>query len=173
MKLFTFLLIFTFSYTVFSAEIKMAAVTSDIDTDTTVFYLETDDQNAIHSMRYITTTRSGQITEDESFTLDQASGGIVTERRDGFDIIKIYLEDFHPLYGGTLRLNYLVNALRGTKKDARLILKKIGHEFLLFDLQGKPINKMFCIGNRIPIAGLVGLRDIQMSFTPGLFTGHR
>lgn len=157
------------SFDIFAAELHMATITTDVDKDVSVFYLETDDENNVHSMRYITTTPRGQISEDQTYSLEEViSNGAVVEQRMGRDVVTLYVENFDPASGGIIRLAYLYNGISGSMREIKLKLVRENNLFKLTDLQNRPVNHMFFKGNWVPIAGLVGIRDITLSFNTGL-----
>lgn len=162
MKLF-FALITLITLKTHAAEFNLASITSNIDTDTTIFYLETNSDGSIDSMRYVTTLESGQISEDMHFTVeDVLDEGVVLEERNGHEIVRLYIEDFQAASGGLVRLNYLVNGATSYRRELRLKLIKLDNQFVLTDMDNNFIDCMYLRGNWIRFFGLVGVRDIEV-----------
>lgn len=151
-----------------AAQVKMAIITSDIDAEIRDFYMITNNKNEIDSVRYVTYLSSGQILEDETTPAETviADGTVVVERQ-GRDVVRLEVEkDFSVKEGGTIRMNYLYNGITGTRRAYQLKLIKIGDTFKLQDLEGKPVNNFFVVGNRSRVAGVIGVKEIRSSFKP-------
>lgn len=149
--------------------IRMAVITSEFDKNVTDFYLETDSQNKIHSMRYVTTMPDGGIFEDVTLSPEtvMAEGAVIVVR-NGREAVKLFVEDFSLITGGTIKLNYLFSGLTNTWHTKRLKLNVVANSFRLFDLEGKITNKLFMKINWNRIFGAVGIREIQTTFSPEL-----
>lgn len=162
MKLFIALFTLT-TFTVHAAEFNLASITSNIDTDTTIFYLETNSEGLIDSMRYVTTLESGQISEDMHFTVeDVLDDGVVLEERNGYEVVRLFIDEFNQSSGGVVRLNYLVNGATSSRRELRLKLVKQGNNFVLTDMNDNFVDCMYLRGNWIRFFGLVGVRDIEV-----------
>lgn len=167
MKLFFAFTLIAFSLISSATELKVATITTDVDKDVSVFYLDINPDGHVDGMRYVTTAVSGQITEDFYFTLAEVqANGAVVEERNGYEVVRLYLEKFTSKDGGIIRLNYLVNGATHLKRDLRLKLVQEEGTFVLADLEGKKVNQLFFFGNYIRFLGLVGVREIKASFTP-------
>jgi hypothetical protein len=146
-----------------AAEFILANITSNIDTDTTVFYLETNSDGLIDSLRYVTTTESGQISEDTRFTVEEVlNGGVVLEERAGYEAVRLFAKNFEPLSGGIIILNYLYNGVTSTRKELHLKLTREGNQFFLTTLKNEFVDCIYLQGNWIRIVGLVGIRNIHV-----------
>jgi hypothetical protein len=164
MKVLFSLLLVTLSLTVSAAVSKMAVITSEFDRDVRDYYLETDNQNAIHSMRYTTTNPNGGISEDVTVSPEQVmENGIVVFEHKGYKAVILELENFNVSTGGTIKINYLFSGVTGQRLHKRLSLKLVNGEFLLFDGE-KRVNKMFFIVNRSRVLGVIGVKEIQTTF---------
>lgn len=168
MKVFLSLILVTLSLVANAAQTKMAIITSEFDRDVRDYYLETDSENKIHSMRYTTTAPNGSIYEDVTATPEQVlENGIVVFEHKGYKAVILELENFNVATGGTIRINYLVSGVTGQRNVKRFALKKVGNEFLVFDGE-KRVNKMFFIVNRSRVLGVIGVKEIQSSFDPAM-----
>lgn len=144
-----------------AAEFTLATITSNIDKDQTVFYLETNSEGAVDSMRYVTTTESGQISDDTYFTLEEVlDGGVVIEERAGHEAVRLHLKNFDAQTGGTVILNYLYNGVTSSRKELHLKLVRDGERFFLTNAKDELVDCIYLQGNWIRIVGLVGIRNI-------------
>lgn len=149
--------------------IKLAVITSEFDKNVTDFYLETDDQNKIHSMRYITTMPNGGIFEDVSLPAENVMrDGAVIVVRNGREAVKLFVENFSLETGGTIKLNYLFSGVTNAWHAKRLLLKLEENHFKLFTLESQRTNRLFLQINWSRLFGVIGIREIQTSFSPDL-----
>jgi hypothetical protein len=167
MKGLMFLLFCLLSFSVAAKEIRLAVITSDTDDETTIFDLHTTSRGEIEGLRLIRSAKSGQIKQDETFNYEEVvNDGALLQERDGHEVIKLFTDKFSRENGGIVRVNYLVNGLRGTRREVRLMLQKKGGVFGLYELNGAPVNRMLVKGNYVRLLGLVGVADIVMSYQP-------
>ena len=103
---------------------KVAKISSEFNKNITDFYVETDDDNVIDTVRYITTTPNGGINEDVSVPAETVMDeGSVISRHNGYEAVRLEVENFNPKSGGTIKLNYLFNGISGARQIKRLLLK--------------------------------------------------
>lgn len=160
------LLLFTASVGALAETLKLAVITSEIDKNVTEFYIETNDAGIIESLRYVTILPNGGIFEDQTVPADQVlREGTVIVERSGHDVVKLETEKFSLETGGTIKLNYLFNAMTGSRSVKRIQIKK-QPEFHLYDLQNNKINRMFVKANTSRVFGIIGVRDIETSYQP-------
>ncbi len=158
-------LFFLLSFSSAAEVFKLSVITSEFDQNVTNYFLETNDQNVILSMRYVTTMPDGDIFEDVSVSAERAmSDGIVIVERNGLQVVKLELEKFDVSFGGMIKLNYLFNGVTGKRSEKRLFLKLEQQQFMLFDQDNKRLNTMFLEANRVRIFGIVGVKSILTSF---------
>lgn len=143
---------------------KLATITSDIDQDITEYYIETDHQNKIESMRYVTIMPNGGIYKDETIPVEEIiSDGIVIVEQGGLDAVKLEVENFNVHKGGVVKLNYLYNGITGVRQTKKLLLNVPSQKYELAEVQGQRINRMFFKANRT-IVGVVGVKYIETSY---------
>lgn len=158
--------LFFVSFSLNAKVTKIAVITSEFDQNVTDYFIETDEKNVIVSMRYVTTMPNGGVFEDVSVTAERAMAeGIVVVERNGYEAVRLELENFDLTNGGIVKLNYLFNGMTGTRREKRLILKLNQDEFILFNLNNNPVNKMFLEANRLRVVGIVGVKSILTSFS--------
>lgn len=166
MKLFLLAFLVFSSVTAFCHELKMAVIASEFDEDVTHFYLVVNNANVIDSIRWIKFNPSGQVMRDATATAAQViEEGIVLEERNGFEAVRLEVENFNVENGGTIRLNYLFSGVTGARKIQRLLLKKIENIFILTDLAGQRVNRLFLVANRSRIFGIIGIKEILTSWS--------
>lgn len=166
MKVSLILALFVFSLTASAKIIKMAVITSEFDKNYTDYYLETDENNKLESMRYITTMPNGGIFEDITVTADQAmKDGAVIVEREGRQVVRLELQNFDMKKGGTIILDYLFNGATNNRRTKKLFLDNKNGEFILLD-NGKRVNRLFLVANWIRVLGVVGVYEIQSSYKP-------
>lgn len=168
MRTLIFTLCLFLSLTTLAAEQRMAIITSDIDGEIRDFYLITDDNNDVDSVRYVTYLSSGQILEDVTIPAETVvSEGSVVVERNGHAAVRLEVEnDFTLKNGGTIRLNYLYSGITGSRRNHHLILKKHDGFFILTDMNNQKVNDIFVIGNRNRLVGFVGVKEIKTKFKP-------
>lgn len=151
-----------------ASERRLAIITSDIDAEIRDFYLITNDDNVVDSVRYVTYLRSGHILEDKTVPAHVVmEEGTVIVERDGRDAVRLETEkDFNVNAGGTIRLNYLYSGVTGNRRVHKLLLKKEDGVFTLKDTKDQEVNSIFVLGNWHRILGLIGIREIQTSLKP-------
>jgi hypothetical protein len=166
MKFLAFCLAMSLSMGVFADEIKLATITSDAVSDTTIFYLETNSDGSAQAMRYVTTGESGQVLEDIHHTLEVIlEGGVTLREMEGREVVRLFLESFDTTKGGKVKLNYLANGVTGSRGNHNIQLIKKDGKFTLANLDGKVINKMTIYGNwsRI-LRRWIGVSSIATTF---------
>lgn len=151
----------------FAAEIKMATITSNIDQDVARFFLITDDKGDIDSMRYTITKINGSISEDITHPVERVmQDGVILVERDGFSVLKLFVEKFSPKTGGIVKIDFLYSGVSGTRYYVpyKLTRNETGYDFTSLD--NRPVNHLFIQGNWNVLLGLVGIRDISSSYRP-------
>ena len=167
MRLLVTLCAILFSIAALADERKVAIITSDIDKDIYHFYLITNDEDHVDSLRYQMTTPSGQIIEDNTFPAETViQDGIVLVRRNGLEAVRLEVgRDFKVENGGTVILDYLYNGVNGTRRKHNIRLQRLnGRLELTENTTTTIINRMFVYGNWNRLLGLIGVREIKTSF---------
>lgn len=157
-------LLVVFPLSAMALETKLVSITSDIDHDTTVFYIETHDDGTLDSMRFVTSDRVGRISSDESHPVEQViqDGGVVVMERDGRQIVRLKVADFTAAEGGEVKVDYLYSGVSNTRRFLRLNLKKDA-PFSLLTPDGTVVTKLKVLGNWSNFFGLIGIRDIRVN----------
>lgn len=167
MRLLVTLCALLFSIAVLADERKVAVINSDIDKDIYNFYLITNDQDHVDSLRYQMVSPSGQILEDNTFPAETViQDGIVLVRRNGHDAVRLEVgRDFNVENGGTVILDYLFSGVTGNRRKHNIRLQRLNGRLELTEhATTNIINKMFVYGNWNRLLGLIGVREIKTSF---------
>lgn len=160
-------LLLIMSVNVNSAVTKLSIITSEFDNDVMNFFIETNDQNEITSMRYITTMPNGGIFEDVSLPVQTVvDQGAVIVVRNGREALRLNVENLSIDNGGVIRLSYLFNGISNTWHVRRLKLKLTEGQFSLFDFDENKTNRLFIKQNWSRLFGVIGIKEIQSSFKP-------
>lgn len=162
---FLFLTLFiVLSFHVDAAEIRLAVITSEFDKNVTDYYVITNDEGHVDSMRYVTTMPNGGIFEDVTLPAERVmKEGAVLVERNGHQAVRLEVENFSVVTGGTIKLNYLFSGVTGARHNKRLTLK-LQDRFRIYDAD-KEVNRLFLEANWSRIFGIVGVRSIQTSFS--------
>jgi hypothetical protein len=164
MKALMLSVVLLFSFITHAEEIRLAVITSEFDKNVTDYYVITNEQGLVDSMRYVTTMPNGGIFEDVTLPAERVmKEGAVLVERDGYQAVRLEVENFSLSTGGTIRLNYLFSGVTGARHIKRLTLKKLD-KFRLFDGE-KQINRLFLEANYSRIFGIIGVRSVQTSFS--------
>jgi hypothetical protein len=89
------------------------------------------------------------------------NAGIVLEQRNQYIVLKLKSDNFDEEQGGTISIDTLYNALNGKRKSYEVSLAKDELGWTLLN-QGKAISKLFIQSNKVMLAGIVGIKNLQM-----------
>lgn len=146
---------------------QLARITSELDENVTEFFVETDEENIIQSLRYITHLPNGGISEDVTVQAETVmTEGAVISEHNGYDAVKLKVENFNTKTGGTVVLDYLYNGLKKVRKSKRIYLHNTSQKAILVDLDkpSQKINRMFFKVNRSFPIGVVGVKSVETYF---------
>ncbi len=121
MKIFITALSILLSTLAHAKVVRMAVITSEFDKNYSEYFLETDDRtNELLTVRFITTMPNGGIFEDVTLNAEQIiTQGAVLVERNGHQVVRLELENFDVLKGGTFKLNHLYNGINGSRQLKR------------------------------------------------------
>lgn len=158
-------LIFVLSFAAEAKVVKLASITSEFDKDITEYYLELDNNNHIDSIRYVTIMPNGAIFQDITLPAEKVirDGAVIVER-DGYQAVRLEVENFSVVTGGTIKLNYLFNAVTGTRHVKHFNLHSHHNEFKISNSNNQIVNRMFLKANWLRLVGIVGVREIETSY---------
>ena len=162
MKTIILTLALSLSADLFAREIKLATITGNVDTDTSLFLIEVDDNGSLDTVRFKTTTKEGKITQDSHFPAETVDAtGVVLLERNNRDILRLEtVKPFSFANGGQVNLKYLYNGATNSWKSLKVSLLKNGADFEIRTADGKKVTRFFVKGHRQPVIGLVGISDL-------------
>jgi hypothetical protein len=161
--LFLSVLLLFISFNIYAEEIRLAVITSEFDKNITDFFMITDNQRQVESIRYVTNMPNGGIFEDVTVAAEIViKEGIILVERNGHQAVRLEVENFSLMTGGTIKLNYLFSGITGTRQIKRLNLK-MKDRFRLYDADNE-VNRLFLEANWSRFFGVVGVKSIQTSF---------
>ena len=168
MKFLTFCFLFlALAFNAYAAQTRVCVITTDVDAEKTDFYIETDANGNLDSIR-LYKTEGQQVVSDESLPVEKAiDEGFVASERDGRAIVSIKTSNFTPANGGTFTLSILHNAIKNTRISYVMKLSKLAGKFVLTGPQGQNVNRLHLLGNRVAIVGVVGIKEVKASYVPG------
>ena len=153
------------SFATSARTVKLATITSDIDQDVTEYFINFNDNNEVDSMRCRTIMPNGGIFRDETVSIEEVmTDGAVMYERDGYHVVKLQVENFNPKTGGTVKLNYLFNAITGARSTKNFYLSSGQNNVDLKDQNMNKVNRMYFVANRNILVGVVGVKEIINSY---------
>lgn len=166
-----FLALLLMSLVCHGEELLMANIKSDVDEYTYQFYVETAIDQTVEAVRVVWYDGKGRKFRDDTHLAQRViDEGVVLIEQKGREAVRLEVENFSVKTGGAVVMNYLYNGVTGSRKNYRLSLKKMGSKFTLIEENSqKEVNDFFVFGNKVPVFGLVGIRDIQGKFRPKSF----
>jgi hypothetical protein len=155
-----------FSFTATAGEQKICVITSDIDSEMTEMFLDFKGNGDIDSVRLYKTIDGGKVVSDDTHPVERVvSEGIVASERQNRDIVVLKTaKDFSPTSGGVIIMDYLFNGIKNVRKAYQLKLIKSANHLHLMTLDGKQVNHLSFRGNRAPVVGIIGIKEIVPEF---------
>lgn len=147
------------SVNVFAGQQKLLDISSDIDSETAKFYVQTDSNHDVTGLVY-TSYQGEKKLETKSVSVDQAENGVVLNRTKGRDIVKLTATNFSSANGGIAKITYLFNGATGRYGSMEIDLRRDGDTWSVY-YQGKKIRGLKFLGKKVAFLGLVGIRTIR------------
>lgn len=119
-----------------------------------------DDNGEAQSLRQELLTKPGKI---KTFDLKKITSGIVLQEQKGYNIVTLKGENIDYERGGDLKMEFLVNAITDTKMGKNFKIQKDPDGWKMYH-RGQAIRIMKFIGNKKPIIGLVGVKEIKIQY---------
>lgn len=146
----------------FAAEKLMANIKSDVDGISYQFFIGTNENNEIDFLRVKWFDEKGKVIRDDHHMAERViDEGVVLIEQKGREAVRLEVEKFSVKTGGIVIMNYLFNGVTGSRKFYRLKLKDLK---LFEEANSKEVNSFFVFGNKVPVFGLVGIKDITGTF---------
>jgi hypothetical protein len=155
-----------FSMSVFSAELRICVITSDIDSEKTEMFIDFSANGDIDSIRLFKTVEGGKVVSNDTHPVERVvEDGIVASERQNRDIVILKTDkDFSPSQGGIIVMDYLYNGIKNVRKAYKLKMTKTGTTIELSTLEGQKVNRLMFKGNRAPVVGVIGIKEIIPEF---------
>ncbi len=142
-----------------AAEHKLLTVTNDSDEETTIISVITDNQGQAVSLKK-TTHGNGLVVGSQDYSLATARQGAVLFKEDKYEVIRLKLDArFEPIYGGPLKLDYMVNGLTGSRRAVELEASQEGSKWVVKN-QGRTVTKAHVVANKV-LGKKVGVSQIK------------
>lgn len=142
-----------------AAEHKLLTVTNDSDEETTIISVITDNQGQAVSLKK-TTHGNSLVVGSQDYTLATARQGAVLFKEDKYEVIRLKLDPrFEPIYGGPLKLDYMVNGLTGSRRSVELEASQEGAKWVVKN-QGRTVTKAHVVANKV-LGKKVGVSQIK------------
>lgn len=146
----------------FATEKLLANITSDVLSDYYHLSVNINDENQNLNMFYFDTYVNDTFNKRDEITInDFIKQGIRIPANGKIVVVRISGYNFDEEQGGMLILNTLANILSGRRKTYELHLARDIDQWALYK-NGKTITKIKVMANRIPIVGVVGIKDLMM-----------
>ncbi len=148
----------------FSSEVQLAVFRSDINTD--YYQLSaniSDENNEIHSF-ILNQFKKNNDNQKEIINVDEfIKNGVKLPKNGKFSIAKINVENFDRQLGGFIKIDTLYNLLENKRKkyEFRLSIEKNLMAMLFEEHQ---IKEVFIQTNKIPIIGIVGIKNLKITY---------
>lgn len=157
------ILLASFSLSALGTELKVATITSNINRDTTEFFLEIVEDGSIDGLHILTKNARGVVTEDRRATVEEVvDSGFVVFREGNRDAVVLKVKNFTPQTGGEVIVDYLYSGVNNSRRQLKLGLKKTDADFFLHTTSGRVATMLRVYGNWAPILGLIGVSDIRV-----------
>jgi hypothetical protein len=143
-------------------ELTVATITNDDNPNVVKFIVDLNDQSGGIDHFTKETYLNSELILKESFSPRDLEGdGIALEIRGGQVILALKSENFSQTYGGDLVIDTLYNVTLLERKNYYIEIshKPDGWKLLL---NGTKISQMYIQSNRLPILGVVGIKNILM-----------
>lgn len=125
------------------------------------FVAETDDKNDFITNFYKDSYKKGtHKKEREALDIEQLlAAGLVLEKRDNYEVIKLLGQNFAEHNGGHITLDTLYNGATGSRKQYELELNRAGETWEV-TREGAPIEHLHLVSRKVFPLGTVGIADI-------------
>jgi hypothetical protein len=157
-----FCLLFTIS-SLNAEEQTVATIANDDNPNIVKFILDIDKQtHSVINFFKETYLKSALILRERLEAKNLEGAGIILEERDNRIVLALKSDNFNENYGGSLTIDTLYN---GTIDDRRSYFVELVREQENWSLQSnkKKISNLFIETNKLPIIGVVGIKNIIMN----------
>ena len=145
-----------------ASEQNVATITNDDNPNVVKFILDVDEQtHSVVNFYKETYLKSVLILRERLEPKSLEGQGIVLEERDNRIVLALKSLSFNETYGGELIIDTLYNGTLGERKNYDIeLVREVDNWSLLSE--GRKVNQLFIETNKLPIIGVVGIKNIQM-----------
>ncbi len=158
--IFTISMIVTIFNVASASEQVIATITSDDNERVYKLIVDTHDERAIKTF-YKDVYEKGQKTKREALDPKIIKSGLVLEKRDKYEVMKLSSSNFDLEQGGIMKLDTLYNGASGERRTYEVEIAKSKSGWAIFK-QGKTIKDIRIQTNRIIVIGAVGIKNLVM-----------
>lgn len=145
-----------------ASEQNVATITNDDNPNVVKFILDVDEQtHSVVNFYKETYLKSNLILRERLEPKSLEGQGIVLEERDNRIVLALKSLSFNEIYGGELIIDTLYNGTIGERKNYNIELVREDDKWSLVS-EGRKVNQLFIETNKLPIIGVVGIKNIQM-----------
>lgn len=143
-----------------ASEEVLATITTDVNKDSYQFIVDVNDEERELISFCVDTYVDGKFSNRDSIPiLSFIDEGLSLPKKGKINFAKISGNNFDRTLGGELVINVLSNALLGKRKIFEFELAQNWAGWKLFH-KGKVVSRAQAIANKVPLAGVVGIKDI-------------
>lgn len=144
--------------TLSAEEITVSLVTSDIDRDVVHIILETDERNELtylHTDTYI----DGVFSTRNTHSFDRVNNGFVILKKDKYNVVTLYSDDFASYAGGTIRMKYMTSGLSNSYSSKYFNITQTEDSWQITDSSSKRVKGFFFQAKKI-WGKIIGIKNI-------------
>lgn len=151
-----------FSSVTKASEQVLATITTDVNNDSYQFIVDADEEARLLRNFYIDNFVEGKKVKRDAVSMDQfITIGLKLPKNSKVKFAEINGQNFDQSLGGSFEINTLYNILTGKRKSYDFEMLHIDGQWTLF-YNGRAITKIRAIAHHVPIAGVVGAKDLVM-----------
>lgn len=142
-------------------EIDLIKITSDTEPIPSFMYVTLDKHKNIAEFGKKDLDEHGDIVSRQIFSTELDYEGVVLKKQNGRDIVIMRGHNVGPAYGGLLELDYLFNAITGSRGRFDVSLEKQGDSWAV-KVDDKTVHHLHFKVHRKRFVGVVGIRRVQI-----------
>ncbi len=147
------------SFSAMALEKDLCLVTSDIDNNTAKIVYEMDSDNRAIEHLYQDSFQGGVRISRIELKADGLKNGIVLNRKDKYETVRMHSDNFDAERGGVLYLDTLYSGVNGQRKEyvMELAMDKDGPVMIS---NKQEFRKMHFIAKRSKVFGIIGIERV-------------
>lgn len=158
---FTVAMIITIFNVASATEHVIATVSSDDNEKVYKLIVEAEDGRTIKTF-YKDVYEKGKKTKREVLDPKVIKSGLILEKRDKYEVMKLQSPNFDLEQGGVMYLDTLYNGAVGERRSYEVEVAQSKHGWAIFN-KGKTIKDIKIQTNRIVMLGAVGIKNLIMN----------